>query len=152
MSARLPVKTLTFGFVLTAAVAAAAVALQTGGGGPVVPVWDRDACDHCHMHVGEPAFAAQFRTQDGRVHHYDDPGCLMLNAPRHEGQITEMWFRQVDADHWLSGDEVAFVERGPSPMGYNLGAVPEGTPGAISLDAARARVAARRTQGLGHGH
>ncbi len=26
--------------------------------GPVPIVWDKEACAHCHMHIGEPPFAA----------------------------------------------------------------------------------------------
>ncbi len=44
---------------------------------PQAVVWDREACAHCHMHVGEPGFAAQAIDEHGRVYNFDDPGCLV---------------------------------------------------------------------------
>lgn len=124
------------------AVAVTAVALQQRGDGPVVPIWDRDACAHCHMHVGEPGFAAQLHDADGRVYHYDDPGCLLLDLPRRT--VRALWFRHAHEDRWLRGDRVGFAEVGPSPMGHGLGAVDPTTPGALTLQAAIERVSAQK--------
>jgi hypothetical protein len=46
-------------------------------------------------------------------------------------------------DRWLDAAHVAFEETAWTPMGYGFGAVGAGTPGALSLDEARARVAER---------
>ena len=48
------------------------------GDGPAEIVWDKAACAACGMHVGEPPFAAQATTKDGRAHAFDDAGCLFL--------------------------------------------------------------------------
>lgn len=126
------------------AVALAAVALQRRPEGPVIPIWDREACAHCHMHVGEPGFAAQLQTKDGRVHHYDDPGCLLLDMERLGAGPEDAWFHHASEERWLPGAQAAFASTSPTPMGYGVAAVELGTPGAEPLAAARARLAGRR--------
>lgn len=110
--------------------------------GPEAVAWDREACTHCHMHVGEPAFAAQLQTQDGRVENFDDPGCLLQYLDAERPEIHALWFHHLREDRWIRGDRVAFVEASPTPMGHGLGAVDGNAPGAISLEQAMARVRA----------
>jgi hypothetical protein len=143
---------------LTAAVAAAfLVALvviiarfQRLPSGPVDLAWDHEACAHCRMLVSDKAFAAQIQTRDGRVLAFDDPGCLLAYEDEHalgEHAIEEhaVYFHELHGDRWLPRDRTVFVPASHSPMGYDLGAAEIGTPGAISLEAARARVRARRS-------
>lgn len=115
--------------------------------GPVPIAWDREVCAECHMHIGDPRFAAQVQTRTGDVHSFDDPGCLYRQIER-EGvaDVHAIWFRHVDEDRWIGSDEVAFLSREPTPMGYGLGAVPRGTPDSFGPEDARARVLAH------HGH
>ena len=35
--------------------------------GAVPIVWDGEVCQHCKMHVGDPRFAAQVRSEERRV-------------------------------------------------------------------------------------
>jgi hypothetical protein len=49
----------------------------------------------------------------------------------------------VREDRWLDAASVAFEPASDSPMGFGLGAVDAGAPGALSLDEARRRVAER---------
>lgn len=107
--------------------------------GPVDIVWDKAACAACGMHVGEPPFAAQLTTTDGRTHAFDDPGCLFLWVEEHRPEVHTIYFRDHRSDRWIAESRVAFVPIEPSPMGFGLGAVDVGTPGAIGLDAARAK-------------
>ncbi|MGM0575845.1 MAG: hypothetical protein ACQEXJ_08970 [Myxococcota bacterium] len=126
--------------VVIAAGGAALWTLAPGGPGegPVDIVWDKETCAWCHMHVSEPAFAAQVRTREGDVHVFDDPGCLFAwQADRH-ADLEGVWFHHVDEDRWIPADDAAFVERSPTPMGYGLGAVDRGQ-GIVSLSGARAR-------------
>lgn len=117
-----------------------AQALPTG---PVEITWDKEACAECHMHIGEPKFAAQIQTRSGSVLDFDDPGCLLRYEARNRPDEHAMYFHDVRSGRWLSKSETAFVETGPTPMGYGLGAVPKGTAGAMSYDEARAKVASR---------
>jgi hypothetical protein len=109
--------------------------------GPVPIVFDRAACAHCRMLIGEAAFAAQLQSQDGRVFDFDDPGCLLRFEAERQPAVHARWFHHLREERWLPGDAVAFVAARPTPMGYGLGAVDAGTPGALPLDAARRHVA-----------
>lgn len=114
-----------------------AQALPTG----VVPVaWDKEACAHCRMHVGEQGFAAQLQLTDGRVLNFDDPGCLFSWLAASPAPVHATWLHHHTEDRWLSRAEVGFVPVTPTPMGFGFAAVNAGTPGALSWDAAAARI------------
>ena len=95
------------------------------------------------MLISEPRFAAQLETQDGEIQSFDDPGCLLAALATRSPSVRALWFHHVREDRWLDAAHVAFEETERTPMGYGLGAVDAGTPGALSLDEARARVAER---------
>lgn len=115
--------------------------------GPVLIVWDREACAECHMHVGEPRFAAQLQTKDGAVWNFDDPGCLLHYLATRKPDVHAMYFRHLREDRWLSRGVVGFIAVEATSMGYNLGVVESGAPGALSFDAAQARIEARPQRG-----
>lgn len=123
-----------------AAVAGAVIVSQRLADGPVDPIWDRDACAHCHMHVGDPAFASQIQLADGRVLHYDDPGCLLEALGALQAEVHAVWFHHLREDRWLGAEEVGFARTEPTPMGYGLGAVDRGALGAMSMEEAMAQV------------
>jgi hypothetical protein len=112
--------------------------------GPVPVAWDREACAHCRMHVGEPAFAAQLQLEDGRVLNFDDPGCLLRYEAERRPRVHASWFHHLREDRWIPGTWVAFVAASPTPMGYGLGAVEAGVPGARSPAEALAGLQGRR--------
>jgi copper chaperone NosL len=117
-----------------------------GCGGPEAPraiVWDREPCAHCHMLISDPAFAAQLETTAGDLPAFDDPGCLLAYQAEHGASVRRTWFHHSQEDRWIAGDRVAFERVPRTPMGYGLAAVDAGTPGAISLAAAKAAVASR---------
>jgi copper chaperone NosL len=131
---------------LRAALAAAALLLACGPAqGPVPIVWDAEACAHCRMLISEPAFAAQLVAEDGSVESFDDPGCLL--ALLSERRPRAVWFHHLREERWIPGERVAFVPVPRTPMGYGLGAVDAGSEGALGLEAARARIAAREAGG-----
>ena len=125
-----------------AALAAAALACAPAEG-PQPIAWDREPCAHCRMLIGDPAFAAQLQTADGTVASFDDPGCLLSAEASHPG-VRALWFHHWREDRWISGDRVAFVPVPATPMGFGLGAVDAGEPGALSLAQAREAVATSR--------
>lgn len=112
--------------------------------GPVELVWDKAACAHCSMHVGEPAFAAQLQVTDGRTLAFDDPGCLFEYLGSERPEVHAIWFHHLREDRWLAAAAVAFVDVQPTPMGFGLGAVDLGTAHAVTFEAARARCLASR--------
>ncbi|MCP3142062.1 hypothetical protein [Pyxidicoccus xibeiensis] len=101
--------------------------------GPVEVLWDREACAHCRMHVGEPSFAAQLQLADGRVLHFDDPGCLLRYEAERPLDVHAAWFHHSREARWLPRERTGFVPASPTPMGYGLGAVEVGTPGVMPL-------------------
>jgi hypothetical protein len=109
--------------------------------GPVPVPWDRVRCVRCGMLVGAPAFAGQIHA-DGRIQHFDDPGCLLLYAHEHTLEDATSYFRHRTEDRWLAGDEARFVPVPSSPMGYDLGA-DDAAASALSYEAALARVLER---------
>ena len=111
--------------------------------GPQPIVWDREACAHCHMHIGEPRFAAQLQTREGQVLNFDDPGCLLRYEAEQRPARRAAYFHDVNADRWLDAAQVAFLPTEGSPMSYDLGAVPRGTPGALDYSAAQEKVLTR---------
>lgn len=112
-------------------------------GGPHPIVYDREPCAHCRMLISEPRFAAQLETKDGEVQSFDDPGCLFAGLATRAPDVRALWFHHVREDRWLDAEHVAFEAGEHTPMGYGLGAVDAGAPGALSLDVARARIAER---------
>lgn len=106
--------------------------------GPQDVVWDHTQCAECRMSVSERAWAAQVQLGDGRVLDFDDCGCLFRFTAREQGAIHAVYYRHLREDRWLAEAEAAFIAAGPSPMGYDLGAVAAGTAGAEPAPAVRA--------------
>ena len=133
------------GLVLISLVGYAVCLAQRPPDGPEPVAWDREACAHCRMHVGDPRFAAQLQTASGETRNYDDPGCLLADlAERRREGVRAIWLRDANADRWLPAAEAVFVPASPTPMGYGLAAVTKGSPGAaggLDLDAAMQRIA-----------
>lgn len=137
--------------VLALVVGAIAFAVSASAGpddGPFDVVWDKAACAACGMHVGEPPFAAQLTTTDGRTYAFDDPGCLFLFVAEQRPDVHSSFFRHHREARWIPAADVAFLPVDTSPMGFGLAAVTAGTAGAIDLDAARRRCLDRAS---GHG-
>lgn len=106
--------------------------------GPEPVAWDRTACARCRMLVSEPSFAAQLQLLDGAVLEFDDPGCLLLYLHEQRPAVHAVYLHHREEERWLDRDEVAFVPSGPSPMGYDLGAVERERPGALTWASALA--------------
>ena len=141
-----PAPAAAFALLLAAAVAAACRPAE----GPQPIVYDREPCAHCRMLISEPRFAAQLQDESGTAN-FDDPGCLLAYLEDHAGHAGALWFHHVREDRWIAGERVAFEAVPKTPMGYGLGAVDAGSEGALSLEAARERVAALRDRSAARG-
>lgn len=106
--------------------------------GPRPIAWDAEPCADCHMLIGDPAYAAQLQTEQGRVFDFDDPGCLFHFLRSHSLQARAIYFHHAQADRWLTRAEVGFVRGTHTPMGYGLVAVDRGQPGARTFEAVAA--------------
>lgn len=111
---------------------------------PVDVAWEQEACAHCHMHLSERRFAVQLQTPAGDVLNFDDPGCFFLYLAEEQPPIHEVWFHHSGEDRWLRRGEAGFVSAPATPMNLGLAAVTRDAPGAMSFDAARDYVLARR--------
>lgn len=123
--------------------------------GPQDVVWDHTQCAECRMSVSERAWAAQVQMQDGRVLDFDDCGCLFRFTAREITPVHAVYYRHLSEDRWLAEAEAAFIETGPSPMGYDLGAMPVGTPGAepaATVRAAHEAIVRAAAGGDAHAH
>lgn len=116
--------------------------------GPYAVVWDKAACGACGMHVGEPPFAAQLTTKDGRRYAFDDPGCLFLFLEEQHPQIRSAYFRHHREDRWIPLADVGFVPMAKTPMGFGFAAVDGRESGALDADQVRRKVL---EQTSGHG-
>ena len=134
--------------VIAGAVAWSVAASGSLADGPVDLVWDKAACAACSMHVGEPPFAAQLQTKDGRTHAFDDPGCLFLFVEEQRPEVHATWFRHCREDRWIAGSAVAFARIEKTPMGFGFGAVDASERGAVDADVARRECLQRAS---GHG-
>ncbi len=123
-------------FVLfAAAIGVAAVRCGTRLPDEVQPIaWSSEACAHCRMLIGDPAFAAQVITDEGDVLSFDDPGCAAQYLRDHRGHIHRAWFHEGRGDRWVPAAEVRFVRVAASPMGSGVMAVGAPAPGALSLE------------------
>ncbi|HEY5948261.1 MAG TPA: hypothetical protein VIV40_22345 [Kofleriaceae bacterium] len=99
--------------------------------------WNVEACAHCHMLIGDPAFAAQVITDDGKVLSFDDPGCAARFIRENHTKIHRAWFHDGHSDRWIPLADVAFVKAATSPMGSGMIAVAKGTAGATGLEDVR---------------
>jgi hypothetical protein len=116
------------------------VTLPAVPAGPVDVAWDREACAHCRMHVGDPRFAAQLHTTSGEVLNFDDAGCLLQHVAAAGDDVHAIYFHAQHGDEWIGSADVRFVTGQNTPMGSGLGAVrDDGRPGLIDFAAALQR-------------
>jgi copper chaperone NosL len=119
--------------------------------GPVDPVWDRTACEHCQMVISDRRHAVQIREVAGlRPHQFDDLGCALtwLDASGIEakasaaGTAVELWVRDAAGKTWIDGWQARYESGLHSPMGYGFAAAPEGDAGAIAIETVREQLRA----------
>lgn len=133
--------------VAMAGVALAIMRAQAPARGVRAIVWDHESCAHCSMTISDHRFACQLQTRAGETYDFDDPGCLLTFIAEKHPQVGAIYFHSIRGETWIRQSDAAFVKGQNTPMGYGLGAVLAGTPGAISLDDAR-RIAAAHDAAL----
>ncbi len=132
--------------IIIAVVGFVVISNRRPGDGPLPVIWDKTPCSFCAMHVGDPRFAAQLTTEEGTTHFYDDPGCLFLHERQlaaDQAAVRVRWFHELESEGWIAGHSVAFQRSEFTPMDYGFGAVPQGSPLAVSLEQAAAEVLAK---------
>ena len=109
---------------------------------PTQIAYDREACAHCHMLIGDPRYAAQLVTDDGDVLDFDDPGCALAYLAEVHPRVHRLWFRDASGDRWIAAADVRFVRGADTPMGSGFAASAT-SAGGIDLDRATALIARR---------
>lgn len=118
------------GLRIQAAALVSAAALACGRPGPAPIAFGQVACEHCHMTIADPRFAAELVTRTGKVYAFDDAGCLAtfaVSGPVDPAQVHSAWV--TDFRHpgtLIPAQDAAFLrtEQVRTPMGSNLLAVP----------------------------
>lgn len=123
-------------------VLACAAACRSIPDAPSAIAYDREACAHCRMLIGDPRYAAQLVTTEGDVFDFDDPGCAFAHLAQHRPRVHRLWFRDAARDRWLAASEVRFARVAETPMGYGLAAT-DAAAGTLGFDEAAAIVARR---------
>jgi len=105
-------------------------ALACAEPGPVPITMGELPCEHCHMTIADPRFAAELVTRTGKVFVFDDAGCLAtfaVGGTVAPGQVHSAWVTDFRQPGTLIPAEDALFLRTDSvqtPMGSNLLAVP----------------------------
>jgi copper chaperone NosL len=128
---------------LSLVIACALIACSSVPDAPTAIDYNHEACSHCHMLIGDPRYAAQLVTADGDVVDFDDPGCLIAYLAQAHPATRHVWFRDAQADRWLTAEQVSFAPAAETPMGWGLAAT---RGGPITYAQAQAQVAARAAQ------
>jgi len=81
---------------LRLAAGALVLALLAGCGepGPTPIAYGTVECDHCHMTLTDPPFAAELVTARRKVYVFDDPGCLaafVAEGTVPPGEVHSLW-------------------------------------------------------------
>lgn len=113
-----------------------ALALLAGCGGaagaPTPIAYGRQPCDHCHMTIAEPRYAAQMVTRTGKVYAFDEVGCLALfyrEATVPPADVAALWVNDfLDPTRRLPADSAVYIRTAGlhTPMGSGLAAVAPG--------------------------
>ena len=104
---------------------------------PTAIAYDREACTHCHMLIGDPRHAVQLVTDGGDVLDFDDAGCALAYLAEVRPAVHRLWFRDA-RERWIAAADVGFVTGAATPMGSGLAAVDKAAPHALTLDQATA--------------
>lgn len=96
--------------------------------GPQEIHYGSETCDHCHMVISEPRFAAQAVTTTGMAHKFDSIEC-MADFLENDGVDSEalhsLWVADFSEPHdWTPVEDAAFLRSDAlqSPMGLSLSA------------------------------
>jgi hypothetical protein len=115
-----------------------------------------DVCERCHMTVDDPARAGEWVEPGGRVHTFDEAGCLLAWRAEHPDVPGAGLVADGGGRGWVGMEEAVYVRGGTgTTMGFGIVAYRDS---ASALTAARARgravksFAALRREGVRDAH
>ena len=99
---------------------------ETKSGPPRIR-YGEQVCSRCQMLISEAPYAASLRTADGKVHRFDDAGCLLAFVRELDTKGAQMWVHDHETEASLEVRQAFFVHspRQITPMGYGLVAFAE---------------------------
>lgn len=115
---------------VTTLIAAAVLGLAGCGGGAAPAPRDItpgvDVCADCHMTVDDPLESAQWVESGGRVHTFDEPGCMLRWLGHHDAEGGAGFVADWASGDWIPVDHAWLVRGGSrTDMGYDLVAFAE---------------------------
>ncbi|HLE25758.1 MAG TPA: nitrous oxide reductase accessory protein NosL [Thermodesulfobacteriota bacterium] len=82
-----------------------------------------DMCEYCRMMIDDFHYSAEIVTK-GKVHKFDDIGCMMAYAQSNDLSLDKahFWVMDFDSATWIKGDEAYYVLSPGihTPMGYGI--------------------------------
>jgi hypothetical protein len=109
------------------------------------PVWNKQPCEHCHMVLSDPRYAAQASTKEGRRLYFDDVGCMASFLNGRKIEPVRAWIRM--GAHWHDARTTRYARDGRTPMGF--GFVPR-EHGPFDLTTLRQAIAQEQPQRANH--
>lgn len=94
------------------------------GGLPKIK-FGKEKCARCGMLIGDQRFAAAWRDATGNEKHFDDAGCMVLEASEDPpGDATLYWVCSYNDESWLDAATATYVISPAirSPMSYGIAA------------------------------
>lgn len=82
------------------------------------PVWNKQACAHCHMLLSEPRYAAQLVTRTGERLYFDDVGCMASFMAKAATNVAHAWVHV--AGKWSPIASARFARSASTPMGFGF--------------------------------
>lgn len=80
-----------------------------GDRGPRAVTLGVDACDYCHMAVGDERLAAQWVPASGPIAVFDEPGCLLAWLERNPGAEGRAYVAVAPGGEWVPADSAVYL-------------------------------------------
>ncbi|MFN8559482.1 MAG: hypothetical protein U0531_19805 [Dehalococcoidia bacterium] len=87
--------------------------------------YNSERCARCGMVISDARFAAAWREPSGGERHFDDIGCMAVDArERRPATDSRFWVHDYESEAWLGATaaEYAVAAKINSPMGYGVAA------------------------------
>jgi copper chaperone NosL len=88
------------------------------------PIWNKQPCDHCHMLLSDPRYAAELSTPAGDRWFFDDIGCLVAFMVERKLTHARAWVRE--GSRWRDASQARYARGAQTPMGYGFVPSPNG--------------------------
>jgi hypothetical protein len=91
-------------------------------------------CSDCNMDVENLNYLAEVITKNGNTYFFDDIGCVVSWAKKHQSNIEKIFTKTLDTNRWVDAKSAWYTRTAASPMGYGFAAMEDKKEGLISYD------------------